>query len=40
MNWLDLFIIGVIAISAIISLFRGFTKEAISLATWVLAKQP
>jgi membrane protein required for colicin V production len=37
MNWVDLFIIGVIAISAIISLFRGFTKEAISLATWVLA---
>jgi membrane protein required for colicin V production len=37
MNWLDLFIIGVIAISAVISLFRGFTKEAISLATWVLA---
>ena len=37
MNWLDLFIIGIIVISAIISLFRGFTKEAISLATWLLA---
>jgi len=37
MNWLDLFIIGVVAISTVISLFRGFTKEAISLATWILA---
>ncbi len=37
MNWLDFFIIGVIAISTIISLFRGFTKEAISLASWVIA---
>lgn len=37
MNWLDLVIIGVIALSAVISLFRGFTKEAISLATWILA---
>jgi membrane protein required for colicin V production len=37
MNWLDLVIIGIIAISAVISLFRGFTKEAISLGTWILA---
>jgi membrane protein required for colicin V production len=37
MNWLDLVIIAIIAISAVLSLFRGFTKEAISLATWILA---
>jgi len=37
MNWLDLVIIGIITISAVISLFRGFTKEAISLVTWILA---
>jgi membrane protein required for colicin V production len=37
MNWLDLVLIGLIAISTIISLFRGFTKEAISLATWIVA---
>jgi membrane protein required for colicin V production len=37
MNWLDLVIIAIIVISAVISLFRGFTKEAISLVTWILA---
>jgi membrane protein required for colicin V production len=37
MSWVDLIIIGVIAISALISLVRGFVKESISLASWVLA---
>ena len=37
MNWLDFIIIGIIAISALISLVRGFIKESISLASWVLA---
>lgn len=37
MNWLDFVIIGVITISALISLVRGFIKESISLASWVLA---
>jgi len=37
MNWLDVVILVIIAISAIISLFRGFFREAVSLATWVLA---
>jgi len=37
MTWFDYFIIGTLAISAIISLFRGFFKEVISLATWVIA---
>jgi len=37
LNWIDFCIIGIIAISAIISLFRGFIKEAFSLITWALA---
>jgi membrane protein required for colicin V production len=37
MTWFDYLIIAVIAISALISLWRGFLKEAFSLAVWVLA---
>ena len=37
MSWLDLVIIGVIALSALISLIRGFVKESISLVTWIVA---
>jgi membrane protein required for colicin V production len=37
MAWVDLVIIGVIALSALISLIRGFVKESISLVTWVAA---
>jgi membrane protein required for colicin V production len=34
---LDLFIVGVIGVSALISLVRGFTSEFLSLLTWLLA---
>jgi len=37
MIWVDYVIIGVIALSAIISLVRGFVREALSLVTWVAA---
>ena len=37
MNWFDLTILGVIGFSALISLIRGFTKEAVSLVTWFTA---
>lgn len=37
MNWIDYAILGVILLSAIISLIRGFVKEAISLAIWFSA---
>ncbi|MCP4768493.1 MAG: CvpA family protein [Gammaproteobacteria bacterium] len=37
MAWIDLVIIAVIALSALISLVRGFVKESISLVTWVVA---
>lgn len=37
MNWIDFTIIGVILLSTVISLIRGFVKEAISLAVWFAA---
>lgn len=36
-SWVDALILGVIAISALISLSRGFIKEALSLVTWIVA---
>lgn len=36
-NWLDAVFFAVIALSALISLTRGFIKEALSLVTWVVA---
>lgn len=37
MTWVDIAILAIIVISAIVSLLRGFVREALSLATWVLA---
>lgn len=37
MNWLDLAILGVIGLSALISLLRGFVREVLSVLVWVLA---
>lgn len=37
MIWVDYVIVGIIALSAVISLFRGFVKEAFSLMVWVAA---
>ena len=37
MIWIDYVIIGIIGLSAVISLMRGFMREAFSLAAWVLA---
>ncbi|MCY4426208.1 MAG: CvpA family protein [Halieaceae bacterium] len=36
LHWLDWAIIWVIGISSLLSLLRGFVKEAMSLAAWVL----
>ena len=36
LNWVDYVILGIIAFSIIISFFRGFTREAISLAVWII----
>ncbi len=37
MNWIDFVILGVIGFSALISLVRGFVKEALSLIIWCAA---
>lgn len=37
MNWADWIILGIVLISSLMSLRRGFVREAISLATWVAA---
>jgi membrane protein required for colicin V production len=37
MGGLDIAIVGIIVLSALISLVRGFVREAFSLAVWVLA---
>lgn len=37
MIWVDYAILVVVGLSAIIGLFRGFFREAVGLATWVLA---
>lgn len=36
-NWVDFTIIGIILFSIIISFFRGFLREAVSLIVWVAA---
>lgn len=37
MVWFDLLILGIIFISVLVSVFRGFFREALSLAAWLLA---
>ncbi len=37
MQWFDVVILSIIGISAVISLMRGFVKEAMSLAGWLAA---
>lgn len=37
MVWIDFAILAVIGLSALISLIRGFVKEALSLVTWFAA---
>ncbi|MGL5036247.1 MAG: CvpA family protein [Aeromonas sp.] len=37
MVWIDYAIIGIVGFSALISLTRGFVKEAMSLVTWGIA---
>ncbi|MGH8333101.1 MAG: CvpA family protein, partial [Pseudomonas sp.] len=36
-TWVDWAIVAIVAISALISLSRGFVKEALSLVTWIIA---
>jgi len=37
MIWVDYVIVALVVLSALISLMRGFVKEALSLATWIAA---
>ncbi len=37
MNWIDFLFIALIAISGLISLYRGFVREVFSVLTWVVA---
>lgn len=37
LNWADFTVLGIIFISIVVSLMRGFVKEAISLTSWILA---
>ncbi len=37
LHWVDYAIIGVIALSALTGLFRGFIKEIVALGVWVVA---
>lgn len=37
MNWIDTVLLSIVGLSVLISLLRGFVKEALSLSTWVLA---
>lgn len=37
MNWVDYLILAIIVLSVILSVWRGFTREALSLAGWILA---
>ncbi|WP_286239058.1 CvpA family protein [Neptuniibacter halophilus] len=37
MNWADWTILGIFAISSLLSLKRGFVREALSLVTWIAA---
>jgi membrane protein required for colicin V production len=36
-NWVDAVILAILGLSALISLFRGFVRETLSLISWVLA---
>lgn len=37
LNWADYIILGIVLISVLVSLLRGFVREALSLVTWVAA---
>ena len=37
MNWFDWTVIAVVSLSTLLSLLRGFTREALSLLSWVAA---
>lgn len=36
-NWADIFILGIVGLSALVSLFRGLVREVLSLVGWGVA---
>ncbi|MGH8373113.1 MAG: CvpA family protein [Gammaproteobacteria bacterium] len=36
MSWIDYLILGIIVVSALVSLFRGFLRETVSLLAWLI----
>lgn len=36
MTWIDYLILGIILVSALVSLFRGFLRETVSLLAWII----
>jgi membrane protein required for colicin V production len=37
MNWFDFTVLGLLALSALLAMARGFVKELLSLAGWIIA---
>lgn len=37
MNWVDYAVLAIIALSALVSLLRGFAREVLSLVTWIIS---
>ncbi|MCZ6774036.1 MAG: CvpA family protein [Proteobacteria bacterium] len=37
MNWADIIIISIMLVSTVISLFRGFVREILSLVAWIVS---
>ena len=37
MNWVDYLLLGLLAVSMVISLFRGFVREVMALVVWIAA---
>lgn len=37
LTWFDFAIVAILALSVLISFFRGFLREAVSLVTWIVA---
>ena len=37
LNWIDWLVLGILTFSTLLSLWRGFAREALSLAAWIVA---
>ena len=37
MNWVDYCVLGILAVSMLVGVLRGFIREALNLSSWILA---